>query len=153
MTWATISGAGTTTATKFFGDVMNKINDMFNGVDISDTVTINTAVTWTFQDNSFKLRDSDDSNTYSIRTGNLAGDFDLSIPVIAANDSFSLLGINQTFTGINQFDKERIDKVVAVPGDPATGFTKTYSKQIDANNDTRATKALIGGNIVEVLEF
>lgn len=49
MTWATITGAGTTTATKFFGDVMNKINNMLNGDDVSDSVTINTAVSWDFQ--------------------------------------------------------------------------------------------------------
>lgn len=48
MTWATITGAGTTTATKFHGDVMNKINNMFGGVDVTDTVSINAAVTWTF---------------------------------------------------------------------------------------------------------
>jgi len=48
MTWVTITGAGTTTATKFHGDVMNKINDMFGGVDITDTVSINVNVTWAF---------------------------------------------------------------------------------------------------------
>jgi hypothetical protein len=47
MTWATISGAGTTTATKFHGDVMNKINNMLGGTDVSDSVTINSAVLWT----------------------------------------------------------------------------------------------------------
>lgn len=45
--WVTITGAGTTTATKFFGDITNKFSNMFNGVDVSDTVVINAAVTWT----------------------------------------------------------------------------------------------------------
>ncbi len=47
MTWVLITGAGTTTATKFFGDVMNKVNNMFEGVDVSDSVVINAAVQWT----------------------------------------------------------------------------------------------------------
>jgi len=48
MAWATITGAGTTTATKFHGDVMNKINNMLNGTDVSDTVSIHANVTWGF---------------------------------------------------------------------------------------------------------
>lgn len=47
MTWATISGPGTTTATKFHGDVMNKINNMFGGVDVTDSVSIHASVGWT----------------------------------------------------------------------------------------------------------
>ncbi len=62
MTWATITGAGVTTATKFFGDVMNKINDMFAGSDISDTVTINSAVIWTFQSSALRATDLRDTN-------------------------------------------------------------------------------------------
>ncbi len=47
MTWSTISGPGTTTATKFHGDALNKVSNLFNGTDVSDTVTIhaNTLVT------------------------------------------------------------------------------------------------------------
>jgi len=48
MAWTTISGAIATTATIFGGDVMNKINNMFNGVDVSDTVTIHANVDWNF---------------------------------------------------------------------------------------------------------
>jgi len=47
MAWSIITGPGTTTATKFHGDVMNKINNMFNGTDISDNVTIHANTLWT----------------------------------------------------------------------------------------------------------
>jgi hypothetical protein len=47
MTWVTISGPGTTTATKFHGDALNKVDDLFNGTDISDTVTIHANTLWT----------------------------------------------------------------------------------------------------------
>ena len=100
MTWATITGAGTSTAVKFFGDVMNKINNMFNGVDITDTVTIHTNVTWSFQDNSFKLRDSNDSNAYSIRGGNLTVDVDALLPVLSGNDTFGFIGLAQTVSAV-----------------------------------------------------
>jgi hypothetical protein len=47
MTWATITGPGTTTATKFHGDIMNKHSNLYNGTDISDTVTIHANTLWT----------------------------------------------------------------------------------------------------------
>ncbi len=50
MAWSTITGEVASTATVFGGDVMNKINNMFNGVDISDSVTIIAAVPWTIND-------------------------------------------------------------------------------------------------------
>ena len=86
MTWATITGSGTSTATKFFGDVMNKINNMFNGTDVTDTVTINTAVTWTFKGTAFRIRDSDDSNSYIFTGSNLAADRTITLPLLAGND-------------------------------------------------------------------
>lgn len=49
MTWHKITSPGTSTADKFFGDVTNKINGMFNGEDISDSVSIHNNVGWDFQ--------------------------------------------------------------------------------------------------------
>lgn len=87
MVWATISGAGTTTATKFHGDVMNKINNMLGGVDVSDTVTINSAVIWTFEDGAFKLEDSDASHDYIFAASNLAADRTITLPLLTGNDT------------------------------------------------------------------
>lgn len=86
MTFATITGAGTSTTTKFFGDVMNKLSNMFNGVDILDTVSINTAVTWTFKGTAFRIRDSDDTNSYIFTGSNLAADRTITLPLLAGND-------------------------------------------------------------------
>lgn len=86
MTWSTITGAGTTTATKFFGDVMNKINNMLNGSDVSDTVTIHSNVTWTFKGSAFKIRDSDDSHSYTIIGANLAANRQITLPLLTGDD-------------------------------------------------------------------
>ncbi len=65
--------------------------------------------TASFQDNSITdiasilLNDSDDSNTYTILGGALAADFNVTIPAISANDTFALLGVDQTFSGSNSF--------------------------------------------------
>ncbi len=49
MVWSIIGGAVASTATRFGGDVMNKINNMFSGVDVSDKVTIHPNVKWTYR--------------------------------------------------------------------------------------------------------
>ncbi len=49
MVWSIIGGALVSTATRFGGDVMNKINNMFSGVDVSDNVTIHPNVKWTYK--------------------------------------------------------------------------------------------------------
>ena len=43
-----------------------------------------------------------------------------------------------------------IDTVISLPADPSTGFTKSYSKQIDANNDARFVIQDIGGVMTPV---
>ncbi len=49
MVWSIIGGALASTASRFGGDVMNKINNMFSGVDVSDNVTIHPNVKWTYK--------------------------------------------------------------------------------------------------------
>jgi len=104
MAWSTITGAGTSIATKFFGDVMNKINNMFNGVDISDVVVINPNVTWTFKGNAFRIEDSDATNRYIFVGGNLAADRNVNLPVLAAADTIDFIGTASTHTGAKTFD-------------------------------------------------
>lgn len=104
MTWHTITGAGVSIATKFFGDTMNKISNMFNTVDVSDVVKIHTNVTWTFDGNAFRIRDSDDSNSYIFVGGNLASDRNVNLPVLAGNDTIAFLAEPQQFTGNKTFD-------------------------------------------------
>lgn len=104
MTWHTITGAGVSIATKFFGDAMNKLSNMLNGVDISDTVSINPNVTWTFRGNAFRIRDSDDSDNYIFVGGDIAGDRNVLLPVLAANDTIDFIGTPSTHTGAKTFN-------------------------------------------------
>lgn len=114
MVFATITGAGTTTATKFYGDITNKFSNMFNGVDVTDTVTINTAVTWTFKGTAFRIRDSDDSHSYIFSGGNIVADRTISLPVLAGNDALPFPSLAQTWTGTQTF-------TAPVLGTPASG--------------------------------
>lgn len=98
MSWSTITGAGTTTATKFFGDVMNKINNMLNGTDITDTVSIHSNVTWTFKGSALKVRDSDDSHSYTFVGDNLAANRTITLPLLGGNDVMVTADYVQTLT-------------------------------------------------------
>lgn len=75
---------------------------MFNGVDVTDTVSINSAVTWTFKGTAFRIRDSDDSNSYIFSGANLAADRTINLPLLTGTDTmvtadFAQLLKNKTF--------------------------------------------------------
>lgn len=103
MTWATITGAGTTTATKFYGDITNKFSNMFNGSDVSDTVTIHSNVTWTFKNGALKLKNPADTFSYTITPAAIAADRALTLPLITGSDTLAVLGLAQTWTGVQTF--------------------------------------------------
>lgn len=61
MTWHTIPSPGTSTTNRFSGDWSNKISNMFSGVDVSDVVVINSAVTWSFPSDALLIHDPADN--------------------------------------------------------------------------------------------
>ena len=87
MSWETISGAGTTTATKFHGDWGNYISNMFNASDISRTVSIHPNVTWTFKNGSFKLRNPADTFSYTFTPAAIAADRTINLPLLTGTDT------------------------------------------------------------------
>jgi len=149
MTWSVITGAGTTTATKFFGDVMNKINNMLNGTDVSDTVTIHSNVTWTFKGSAFKIRDSDDTHSYTIIGTNLAANRQITLPLLTGDDvavtaDFAQTLKNKTFedSTTNFADNSDTTKKFQFQcSGITTATTRTYTVP-----DYDATLATLAGN-------
>lgn len=151
MAWVTISGAIASTATRFGGlDHGNKIANMFNGTDISDTVTINSAVTWTFEGAALQISDSDDSHSYDITGGALSANVVVNLPALTTTDTFAMIDTAQTFSKENTFSLSRIDASIATPSNPSTTLTKVYTKAVDANNSARYVLQEIGGTFTEV---
>lgn len=149
MTWSTITGAGTTTATKFFGDVMNKINNMLNGTDVSDTVTIHSNVTWTFKGSALKVRDSDDSHSYSFAGSNLAANRTITLPLLTGDDvmmtaDFAQTAKNKTFEDSTTYFADNADttkKFQFQASGITTATTRTYTVP-----DFDGTLATLAGN-------
>ena len=103
MAWVTISPAGTTTATKFFGDALNKIDNMFNAVNIADTVKINSAVTWSFVNTALRIRNPADTFSYIFTPSAITADRILTVPLITGNESIVTDKFIQTITN-KKFD-------------------------------------------------
>lgn len=103
MTWVTISGAGTTTATKFYGDALNKVANMLNGSDVSDTVSIHSNVIWTYKNGAFKLRNPGDTFSYTIVPAAIVADRSLNLPLITGTDTLAALGLAQSWTATQTF--------------------------------------------------
>jgi hypothetical protein len=119
MTWVTITGDVASTATVFGGtDHGNKIANMFNGVDVTDTVTINTSVAWTFENGSFYLRNPADTFSYSITPAAIAADRTLTLPLLIGNDTLVTENFIQTLT-----NKTLTSPTLTTPalGTPASG--------------------------------
>jgi len=101
MAWVTITGDVVSTATKFGGtDHGNKIANMFNGSDITDTVTIHSSVIWTFNNGAFKLNNPAGTFKYLIVPAAILADRSLSLPLITGADTLASLGLAQTFTAV-----------------------------------------------------
>jgi len=102
MTWVTISGAGTTTATKFHGDALNKIANMLNGTDVTDTVTIHSNVIWTFENGAFKLRNPADTFSYLFTPAAIAADRTITLPLLTGNDTLVTAGFANAWGTVDQ---------------------------------------------------
>lgn len=142
MTWVTITGAGTTTATKFHGDAMNKISNMFNGTDVTDTVTINSAVTWTFKGTALRVEDSDASHSYIFSGSDLAADRTITLPLLAGNDTLVTEAHSATLT----------NKTVALGSNTVSGTFAEFNSAVTdetlaglgATNNFTATQTFTG---------
>lgn len=134
MTWVTITGAGTTTATKFFGDITNKYSNMFNGVDVSDTVTINSAVIWTFENGAFKLRNPADTFSYLFTPAAIAADRTITLPLLTGDDT----AVTEAFPQ-NLSDKTLVYSINAQTGTTYTTVLADAGKIITSSNGSAVT--------------
>ena len=157
--WATITGAGTTTATKFHGDVMNKINNMFEGNDPSDTVTIHANATWTFnsvvtlaaapviQDN-IKLSLGTGSDSTLVDTGSLVIlDYDEanvgSRSFDIQSDATSILLLNDTLATLSvPLDVPDVETATVSARDGTLGITLADSTGVATFNAAIASPTL-----------
>jgi len=99
MAWVTITGSVVSTSTKFGGtDHGNKIANMFNGVDVTDTVTINSAVSWTFENGSFYLRNPADTFSYLFTPSAIVANRTLTLPLLTGTDTVVVESLAQTLS-------------------------------------------------------
>ncbi len=143
MAWVTITGAGTTTSTKFHGDVMNKISNLFNGDASIDSVTIDTTNSWTFENGSLFLGNPADTFQYAITGAAITANRVLNLPLITGADTLASLGLAQSFTAVQTMTSP----VFITPelGTPASGVISacTSTNQVLVTPDLGTPSALV----------
>lgn len=113
----------------------------------------------TFQNKTIPV----DQNTINHSTTNIAGDLlkgdGTSFQRLAKGTAFQFLRVNSGATDLEYTNPSGIfdgyfdlSKITA-PADPGVDTSRTYLKEVDANNDTIASKYKVNGAVVEVLDF
>jgi hypothetical protein len=113
--------------------VMRLLAGMLTG-DQPQTIFIKSEQGWEWfpETSPFWIRDSDESNVYRIKTGNLAGDYDLNIPSIDEDSNLIIDSIINQFIDEQKYDKQIKLKPIA---DPATdaAYGQIYPDSGDGN--------------------
>lgn len=144
MTWHTISSPANNTSTRFGGEQMNRISNMFNEVDIGDTVSINNAVIWHFTDEGLLLEASGDRTKQA--------EFDLNAITTGTKRTYSLpdfdMMIGATVVGKHDY---YIDPTVMYP--TTTNGCQSITQTEFATNDINLKYFAFNDSIEENLQF
>lgn len=97
MTHKTVSSNTAGDSTKFGSADLNKINNFFNGNLDVDTYDINSPLT--FRSGKCLFRTPGNLKSYTILASEILADYNLTLPLIAANDEFLLKANTVTVTG------------------------------------------------------
>ena len=95
MAWKQVSNADVGDADHVGGNDWDKLMQAFSGSDVDD---FDIACDFTVRDDKFKLRDSDNSNSYIFSTGNLSADRTINIPVLTGSATLPFLELSNVFT-------------------------------------------------------
>jgi len=146
MVWKKVTNSDTGTADLFGGNDMDKVSDIFSGVD-ADDIDFNADIKF----RSGKLQVANPANTfkYNVTAAAIAADRTLNLPLITATDTLAVLGLAQTFTAAQTFNSSLLKL-----RNPADTFSYTVVPAAIAANrnltlplltadDTLATEAFI----------
>lgn len=146
MTWKKVDNADPGTANLHGGNDLDKVSDLFSGVDVDD-VDIN--ADWSVRSGKRKLRNPANTFDYIETASAIAANRTVTEPLLTANDTRVYQAHPQTLTSKTIGDYLDIDSVT-IPANPAANKGRLYVKQIDANNDGLFCKIKKAGAFVEV---
>jgi hypothetical protein len=164
MVWVTITGVGVTSATRFKGDALNKIDDMLSGVDVTDTVKIHKNVTWSFIDDAFRIKNPADTFSYIFTPSAIIANRILTIPLMTADEEIVTTQASQAV--IKNKDLEDTTELVNAAdvekkvGFSLSGITTTFKTTLAFINTVdrtitfpNATDTLMGKATSDIMTF
>lgn len=96
------------TGTTWGGNDINYLDDYFDDVDITPKIARINTITQ-FRDNKLYIKDSDNSHSYIIRSGNISANRNVYFPVLGADDTWAFKGIDNSFTEAQTITKGQTD--------------------------------------------
>jgi len=95
MVWKKVINADSGDADHHGGDSLDKVSDLFSGVDVDD-VDIN--CDWNYRSGKLNIRNPGNTFSYNIVAAALAADRTLNLPLLTGTDTFAVTGLTQTFS-------------------------------------------------------
>jgi len=124
MTWKTVVNADAGDADHHGGDSLDKVSNLFSGVDVDD-VDVNSD--WTFRSAKLNIRNPANTFSYNIVGAALTGsNKTLNSPLITGTDTLASLGITNVFSVGQKFDNYQDIKAISEPSSPSSGYVRFF---------------------------
>ena len=126
-------------------DDADYLNKYLTGVDQSGADPVTIATTTNFANTKFRLNNPGATHAYIFNTGAIGADFNLSIPVIAADDTIALNNTAAVLKNKDLSDVSNIIPAASVTNSSTTTFTnKTWSTEAN----TLTTSGTLAGDLL-----
>lgn len=126
-------------------DDFDYINKYLNGIDQSGSDPVIIGTTTTFNNTKLRLYNPAGTHSYIVNTGAIGADFNISLPIISADDILTLNNTTAVLKNKDLSDPSNIIPASSVTGNSTTTFTnKTFSTDVN----TLTTAGTISGDLL-----
>lgn len=130
-------------------EIMTSTSTSAQIVNAQKEFTSTGSIAVTFRDNVATFKNPGGTARYRTRTSAIAGNVDITLPLLTGNDTFVFQSHPQTISSKTVGDFIKFIKQGSAPSDPALEDCEIYWKAIDSNNNGLFIKGKKNGVIIE----